>query len=329
MQTIEPQISKEHLLEWVRSYGEDNSDAVLSPGIRTFSSPVISGFIGYRQVGEVAIVFGDPVAQEADKFSLASKFHAFCKQQKFGLIFVAASASFRDAVFPSLCSISLEFGEKCFFNPQDNPYDHHGDRGSLVRRKVRRAKGMGVTVHEYVEACAETETALENVVTGWLASRKGRQIYLSAIALFSYRAGKRWFYAKAQEKVIGVLVLNRIEARSGWLLNHVMTVPEAPSGTSEALIIFALETVAKEGCEFVTVGSVPKSSLQSVQGIRGVIQLFVSGLYRILVKTLNLMRLREFWSKFEPKAEPSLLLLGDVPFSLKALLSLLKGLHMK
>ncbi|PWU13972.1 MAG: hypothetical protein C5B45_05160 [Chlamydiae bacterium] len=88
---------------------------------------------------------------------------------------------------------------------------------------------------------------MEQLATAWVAARRGIQVYLATPTLFADRTGKRWFFAKQEEKIIGLALLNELPFHQGWLLNNVMVAKEAPSGVSEHLLVSVLE---KEQCRF-------------------------------------------------------------------------------
>ena len=116
-----------------------------------------------------------------------------------------------------------------------------------MRRKERHAKKEGVVVHEYVGSDSQVEEAMQNVARKWLDARHGPQIYLSNIRLFEDCFGKRWFYAVKDSLVIGVLMLNQLEAKNGWLFNHLIVTKDAPGGTPESLVLQYLSTLQKRG----------------------------------------------------------------------------------
>jgi hypothetical protein len=99
----------------------------------------------------------------------------------------------------------------------------------------------------------------------WLNARKGPQIHIAAPTYFQNRVGKRWFYAKQGEQIIGFLILNQVQSENGWLLNNLITLPDAVGGTSELLIIKCLETLKDEKCVRVITGPVTLSLPTSIK----------------------------------------------------------------
>ncbi len=119
-----------------------------------------------------------------------------------------------------MCRVRIEFGRELWIDPQDDPRSRTGVHASLVRRKVRHALKEKVTAHEYTSYDADLEQAIEQVGDAWLQGRKGLQIYIAGIRLFEIGRENAGFNARQGDQVIGILQLNRLESRDGWLLNR-------------------------------------------------------------------------------------------------------------
>lgn len=293
----------------VRRYAGSATDAILDPATKIFTSPGIKGLIGYRVESGNAIIFGDPAAPSSDKQKLALAFDQFTKENGLTVIYIAASEEFAKWAIHRICSVMVEFGNELTIDPQDDPREKTGTRGSLVRRKVRHAQNEGVAVHEYTGNDKELEKSIEQVGEKWLKARKGPQIHISNVLLFMDREGKRWFYAKKGNKIIGVVVINRLEAYQGDLMNHLMITSDAPNGTPELLVVTALEALAHEDCHYVTFGTAPATRLGDIQGISP----FSAGIARLIFKLARLIfRLdsHKFWEKFHPNSSRCFLLLS-------------------
>lgn len=314
----------------VRQWAGDNTDAILDPQTLFFTAHGIPGFIGYRLKSQCAVVIGEPTCPNSDKVALAKAFHADCKNKGLSIVYVSASKEFADLVNPDLCPISIEWGEKLIMDPHQNPYDNKGSKGSLVRRKVKQAIREGTTIVEYIpslEEDPELEKAIEEVGFRWLKGRDKPQVHISQVDLFNYRSGKRWMYAKRQDKIVGVIVLNKIEAYSGWLINHLMINQTASNGTTELLVYTALNILAGEGCHFVTFGATPIKELKKIKGLGFIAQIISRCCYKVACKIFHLDGLKMFWGKFQPQTLPSYLLFSDKTIKPKALLSLMKALN--
>jgi len=320
-------LDRKKLVNLVRKWGDVNTDGILDFTCRIFCDPRIEGLIGYRIESGNAVVFGDPVCAEADKPELAKAFQQFCRAQKVGVVYIITSEEFANWAAQNLGSVLIEFGEKFVLNPLNNPAERTGSKAILVRKKVKHALREGALVEEYSGDDPDIEKAIEEVATTWQKARRGPQVYLAHFTLFNDRAGKRWFYAKQGEKIVGILILNELQSHNGWLLNNVMITKDAPHGTSELLVISTLRVLEKENCQSVTIGPVPGKQLGKIRGL-GIFSETITGwIYRIAKKFFHLDGHEAFWEKFQPTTYSSYLLFPEKNLSFSSIKALLKALN--
>jgi len=318
-----------YIIESVRKWGGDNTDAILDPKCKIFKSPTIEGLIGYRLASNSAVVIGDPVCAAKDKGPLATEFHTYCEKNKHQVIYISASEEFAFWANQQICPLSIEWGEKLYLDPHNNPYNNKGSKGSLVRRKVKQAIREGTEILEYLPDDPKLEAAIEEVGVKWLASRDKPQVHISNVHLFNDRLGKRWIYAKRSEKIVGVVILNQLQAQEGWLMNHLMLTPEASNGTPELLVFSALEILEKEGCHFVTFGATPVPELRKIFGMGWISASLTRFIYRVANKVFHLDGLKMFWGKFQPESKRSYLLFSRKKITPRTLGALMNALNVR
>ena len=56
---------------------------------------------------------------------------------------------------------------------------------------------------------------------------------------------------------MGIALLSKLESQCGWFLKYLISIPEAPRGTSELMMMSILEILRNENCRFLTYGMVP------------------------------------------------------------------------
>lgn len=325
-----PQITNNErtlLVKNVRLWGGATSAAILDPTCKIFETPGIEGLIGYRDEMGCAIVFGDPLCPPENLLNLTQAFHLHCREQNRNIVYVSATKAFVQQVMGNLCYALVEFGEELTVDPHSDPRERHGNDASLVRRKVRHALHEGTTVTEYLLPNLEIEHAIEEVGHSWLKSRHGPQIYTTHVRLFEDRFGKRWFYAKQHDHIIGVLLLNQLQGLQGWLLNHVMFTPEAPHGTPEFLVVAALEALRREGCHYVTFGSVPREHLGEISGMGKFSQWMTHRAFDTMKKIFHLDGRKKFWAKFHPQSHPLYLLFSHPGVDIREVVGLIRALN--
>lgn len=326
--TVNTGTEREVLLDLIRQWGSETSDAVLDPECHYFFKLDLPGVIGYRLDTGYAVVYGDPICAPENYKTLLTAFEAFCKESHYSSLYLIVSEQVAKWAYEQrLCNVLICFGDKLWINPQHNPLDNSGRHGSLLRRKTKQAIREGTEVVEYVTADPDLESAIAHVGTLWLQSRPRSQLHISNVHLFDDRKGKRWFYAKKDGKIVGVVLLNQLQHKKGWLLNHLMITRESSHGTQELLVIKALESVAKEGCEYVTFGACPNRGLNDILGLNKFIGAFARLGYQIARKFFHLDGFSEFWSKFQPCSERVFIMFDRDNMSLKGIFSLLRALN--
>ena len=315
------------LVSFVRQWGHVNTDGILDFTCQIYTHPDIQGLIGYRVESDNAVVFGDPLCAVEDKPALAHAFQQFCINNKLGVVYIIASEEFANWASQSLSSKLIEFGTTFILNPCDNLLKQTSSKSALLRKKVKRAQHEGILITEYSEDDATIEKTLEEVATAWQKDRKGPQIYLSHPTLFNDRLGKRWFYAKRGEQILGLLILNEIKQQHGWLLNNVMMTKEAPNCVSELLVISALQALEKENCQSVTIGPVPRKHLGKIIGLNGISKLIIHAVYKLAKAFFKLGGHEVFWEKFQPKTQAAYLIFPKNNLSFSSIKAIINALN--
>ena len=318
---------REQIVELVRRFGGSTTDAVLDPAMLFFCHPNIEGLVGYRVAHKCCVVFGDPICADKDRAELGLAFHKFVHDKGLRVVSIAASKSYANWAVQHIGGAMIEFGTELIFNSPIDPRKNTGTYGSLVRRKTKQAAREGISIHEYLSCDLGLEEQMEKARNIWLDARRGLQVHISTPYLFTDRFGKRWFYAKQEGKVVGVVVLNRLQAQDGWLLNHLMVIPNTPNGTSELLITTVLETLENEKCPFVTLGAIAAAELGEIKGLSKFSTLMARNVFKLAKKIIKLERLNTFWGKFEPATLPSYLLFSGKRIGIGEIISLKNAMN--
>jgi len=83
--------------------------------------------------------------------------------------------------------------------------------------------------------------------------------FLVDVQPFSYPGERRYFVAEREGALVGFLAAVPVYARAGWLFEDLLRDPQAPNGTSEALVDIAMRAVARQDSRYVTLGLSPLS----------------------------------------------------------------------
>ena len=81
-------------MNFVRKWGDVNTEGILSSTCQIFTAPRIEGLIGYRIETGNAVVFGDPECALEDKPRLATAFQEYCRSRKIGVVYIIVSEAF-------------------------------------------------------------------------------------------------------------------------------------------------------------------------------------------------------------------------------------------
>jgi lysylphosphatidylglycerol synthetase-like protein (DUF2156 family) len=320
-------IHKNSISNSIRRLGNHFSIALLNPTCTFFSIPSIDGIIGYCVNSQCAIVLGDPVCAPQDMPVLAQAFHNYAQKQFKNTIYIATSEDFVNFALYQTCNIALEIGQEIILDPSVNQKTRTGMKASQLRNKYNQSVRDGICVKEYTTYDALLEKAFEDVAKAWLKNRQGLQIYNLPINIFAGRTNKRWFYAEHNQKIVGVVILNRLDMHQGWVLNILMITPEAPNTTSEFIVLNVLETLRGEQCTFFSIGTLPATELGRVEGLGDYATWITRTLFNAPKKIFHLQDRQRYWKKFQPSIKPSFVLFEKSRIGFREIMGIMRTLN--
>lgn len=323
----EPLTTTKSIGEYVQLWGTSASIAILDPLCKVFHTPEIDGIIGFHEGKHAMVVVGDPLCAPEDMVNLSKAFHAFAQEKNKKVIYMLATQPFVDRSLQDSPKAFMQIADELIVDPSNNPIE--GSKGRKLRNKISHAQRDGLEVKEYTDEDRDLEEAISLAATEWLKQRKGPQLYLANVNLFEERVGKRWFYAEKNGQIVGVLLLNRLESKNGWLYNLLMATPEAPWGTSEMLAIKALDQLRAEGCHYVTFGVVTGDHIGEIKGMGPITTWFAKLGYKLANWFFDLTGRKTYWTKFQPKSEITYLLLNSPKFGVKDVMDIMRALNAK
>lgn len=318
----------EYILDCIQQWGNHCSVAFFDPSCQFFSLDKVDGMIGYRATKNTAVVFGDPVCPPERQLLLTQAFHTYNRQQKKRILYIGASELFTDQLLQQkLCRSALSIGNEVILDTTIDPTAHRGADGSSLRNKWRHSIRQGLAVHEYTGYDITLEQQLEALHQRWLAGRKGPQIYLAKTDLFTHRKHRRWFYATYQNNIVGLLVLTHINAQQGFVINFLLLCPNAPTTTSEFIILSALQQLGQEASATISAGLIPQIQIQTIHGFGALTQQLIHRSYALAHKRYKLHRKHQYWNKFAPLRKKLFVLFEHPRMRMSDLISILRALH--
>ncbi|NUO50194.1 MAG: DUF2156 domain-containing protein [Polyangiaceae bacterium] len=295
------------VFELVTRFGGASSYVAADPSCDRFTARGVEGLIPYREGPRCRVAFGDPVCHPDAVDALAEHFRSECAKDGRTVIYAAAGEAFaRRCVDRGYAAI--EFGEEIVLDPSHDRLS--GADGRELRKKVRRAEREGVTVREHIAQDARLiEVAMRGVAEAWLGAKRGPQACIAPIRGFAPSTSRRWFYAASSSRMLGVVSLVRMDARNGWVIEHLFHHPDAPPGTSEILLTRVLDVIAEEGATHVTFGTAPLAALGRVYGVAPMQAVGARLVFDTAAKLFGLHGIGRFREKFGvAKREPTFLL---------------------
>lgn len=316
-----------NVAEYVHRWGNAASIALLDPSCSIFTTDLVDGVIGYRFASQYAVVFGDPVCPVDSRDNLMKEFNTFCSQQGKSVIYIATSEPFMQWSMNRYCGSAIECGNEIILDPCSDPTKRTGKKASLLRNKYNQSIREGIHVQEYCGYDEQLEEVMQQVRDCWLQNRKGPQLYLLQINMFTDREHKRWFYAKHEDRVVGVVMLNRIDAYNGWVLNILMVMPDAPTTTSEFLILSTLAILREEECPFFSIGMVPREQLGRIEGLSTFSQWLARHTFTVAKRIFRLDDRERYWKKFHPSRQPTFVLFSKSHITIAEVIGICRALN--
>ncbi|PYS21488.1 MAG: hypothetical protein DMF72_17010 [Acidobacteria bacterium] len=246
------------LLRLQTLYGYNAHSLVsIAPGAELWTTPDIDGAIIYGEFGRVWLAAGDPLASAEDMAELAREFAAFAKRKNRVVAFVPTSANFARTVAPRDFA-AVKVGAAPYFDLQT--WNPRGDSAKKLRAAINQAHRAGVEVEvsgDEIDEKFRKEAA--QLCLSWLESHRSATTFGWLVALdpFLHSEYKRYFGARVDGKLIGLLAASPIPTRKGWYLEDVIREPSAPQGTATLLVSEALKTFKEEGAALATLGTSP------------------------------------------------------------------------
>src|SRR5262249_26982474 len=135
---------------------------------------------------------------------------------------------------------SLLVGEQPVWEPAR--WDTTLRTSASLREQLRRARAKGVRVRVTdARAATASGTPLRDAIRGFVERWQGaRELaplgFLARVDPLAFLPDRPFFLAEREGSLVGVLSVAPIHGREGWLLQNLLRAPDAPNGTTEALI---------------------------------------------------------------------------------------------
>ncbi|GLB39802.1 putative aspartyl-tRNA synthetase [Lyophyllum shimeji] len=178
-----------------------------------------------------------------------------------------------------------------------------------LKKNLRRAEREDVQIKEMdlKQWPEEDKRAVEQGIVDWKNARTGVQIAATSGEPWVDTEHRRYWVARKDEKPVGLLILTPVHGNA-WQIKNSISFPDAPRGTSEALIYTALSDIHRESGPdqpdaSVSFGLTAAEEMNPTQNISGWKVTLLKSLYGKVTSAGGLLRRGEFRSKFDPELE--------------------------
>jgi lysyl-tRNA synthetase class 2 len=297
--------ASEHELHAARAIVDEHGEDSLSPFIlrpdKAFKFAA-GGVLAYRQVGETAVVSGDPVAPDGSAPRVLDAFLRTAHARGCRVAVYGGSerhlGHYRKLGLRAIC-----VGEEAVVDPAC--FTLEGRAVRKLRQSVHRIerRGWQITARDGREIDATLETEIDAVETEW-RSRRCRLLGF-AMGMGEFEGGVRahdlFLLARSPEGAL-LAVMRFIAHRGKLSLDTMRRVGDTPNGLNEALVCRALEVARERGIAEVSLNyaglaHVVRHECASTLGNRIARRLLVGALGR----RFQMERLVRFNAKFSPE----------------------------
>jgi lysylphosphatidylglycerol synthetase-like protein (DUF2156 family) len=222
----------------------------------------------------------------------------------------------------------IKFGYDIFIENLNDIRTLFGKYPQHLRKKYKCAIKDGLVFKEYKGYDPKIEERFNELVSEFHNYKKGMKFYLLPLDPFSYRDTKRWFYLEQNGKIIGFLMLNRLNSLKAWVINGKMVLDNnASKYSSEFMILNILDTIRNEDNSILYVGPIFVSEDLKIFRFLFIYNILVSLFVFILNNIFNMKYKQRYWKKFYPKRSPSYIAFNSRHLYYKNIISLLRFFH--
>jgi phosphatidylglycerol lysyltransferase len=313
------------ILDCIEKWGNCSSIIALErDDCEIFANKDKSGIIIYYSTPKYNIVFGDPICAENNFHQTVLEFKSYCQTQNQKPIYLNVSSQNAKKLYEIENQAIIDFGDELNLNIEKDFKIMPGFYGNLLRRKYKAAEKSNLEIYEYKNDCPLMEKKLEEVAGIWLKNRKGIQTGVIPVNIFKNKINKRWFYAKTNDEIVGLLTLNKFNTNK-FVINLLIHTPTSPPETSDFLVLKTIELLKAENIKDFCIGITPKKFLGQMLGFNKINEFLIKITYKINTKILKHENKQRFWKKFIPDFANVFIVLPDKRIKLGHITALLKA----
>lgn len=248
---------QETAIELVKRYGwNSTAHQIINPGIAHFLSSRRDAITGYVDFARVRVAAGVPVCAPERLPEAMEEFEQAAARSGRRVCYFYAEERARCMALELNRYVAVQIGAQPVWRPADwkTTFDGHAS----LRAQRQRALNKGLGVVEWDRQQATRNPGLERCLAEWLASRRMSELhFLVEPETLGFLEGRRIFVAAKAQVPVGFLLASPVPLRRGWLIEQVIRGNQAPNGTAELMIDAAVNAMAEDCDQFVTLGLTP------------------------------------------------------------------------
>lgn len=257
-----------------------------------------SGFVAFLEGRRVIVSWRSPVAAPAEQPGLLERLVAYAEGTGKTLVALEVNAS--------TCAAGAEMGMPVLWTGSESVVDLAswsiaGGRRQKLRWARNHARAVGVGWREAfpVSSRADWED-FARVQEAWKSVRPERRTDSFLRTDFAELATHRRYFASEGEEGVNAFVTCAPVGSTGWYLQDLVRVPQAPRGSLEGALALALDTFRDEGFTFASNGPLP--FWHPDDGFADLHELGALGrrVFRFFDRQYRFSSINQFRSKIEP-----------------------------
>ncbi|KAG5986057.1 hypothetical protein E4U43_005693 [Claviceps pusilla] len=259
---------------------------LLDPNYRVFVSRQGHGSLIYRIAHQTLVVVGDPLCSHDRMRLVLDDLRHFRRPRRLRLAFMGVSDSFL-AYARSQRWTSFRFGCERVVNPLTNDVldNKAGKRMLSQNRQLLDPERGGIRLDIYAPGITginpPLEKTLHHLYTSWCRTKQERggrgggnnnntQAFITAYDIFAQRTKTAFLFAIGPDNnLCGMAMLRQLGAEAGFHIDPCIAATDAPRGTTDLLMITAMQVLRRAGISYLSLGAEPCVALAGGRGRDG------------------------------------------------------------
>lgn len=220
-----------------------------------------SAIIGYKNINHTSLMLTDPLCAPEHRGEAITHFAKFCEHQKHDAFLLAIDQTTADEAKKQGYKL-LKIGQEPIFDLATYNVDALPTK---LKSSIRQVAKKGVVIEEiplskmFTPALA---SPLNDLLGKWFMTR-GSDAFrlLTEVAPVKAADEKKFFVARSNDTIEGLLVCSKIFGRHGYFLHDLIRAPFSVNGVTDALVVHALKSLKEEGYAIASLGVSPLAGI--------------------------------------------------------------------